>query len=71
VCKLRLRFGKKLRSLRREANFTQEQLAFATGISVDFLSLVERGINAPSFDTIEKLAEALKVPISDFFVFKE
>jgi len=57
--------------LRREANFTQEQLAFATGISVDFLSLVERGINAPSFDTIEKLAEALKVPISDFFVFKE
>ena len=71
MCKLRLRFGKKLRSLRREANFTQEQLAFATGISVDFLSLVERGINAPSFDTIEKLAEALKVPISDFFVFKE
>jgi transcriptional regulator with XRE-family HTH domain len=32
---------------------TQEQFAEALGISVDFLSLVERGINAPSFDTLE------------------
>jgi transcriptional regulator with XRE-family HTH domain len=26
---------------------------------VDFLSLIERGINSPSFDTLEQIAERL------------
>lgn len=64
---LRKKFGKRLRALRRQAGFTQEQLAEAARISVDFLSMVERGINAPSFDNLEKLAKALGVSIRDFF----
>lgn len=48
-------------------NLTQEKLAFAAGISVDFLSLIERGINSPSFDTIEKISSALKVEVKDLF----
>ena len=67
--KLRVQFGKKLRDLRKERGKTQEQLAEAASISVDFLSLVERGINAPSFETLEKLAYALDVPVKQLFNF--
>lgn len=67
---LRKKFGKRLQTLRRQAGLTQEQLAEATGISVDFISLVERGINAPSFDNLEKLAKALGVPIRVLFDFE-
>ena len=66
---LRHRFGAKLRQLRREADLTQEELAAQANISVDFLSLVERGVNAPSFKNIEKLAKALGVPIQELFSF--
>lgn len=66
---LRKNFGKKLKTLRRQAGLTQEHLAEATEISVDFISLVERGINSPSFDNLEKLAKALGVSIRDLFDF--
>ena len=66
---LRSKFGNRLRQLRRQADLTQEQLAAIADISVDFLSLVERGINAPSFENIDKLANALGVPIRELFSF--
>lgn len=68
---LRAKFGSRLRYLRQQKNMTQEQLAEAAKISVDFLSLVERGKNAPSFDTLERLAEALDVPVRALFDFSE
>ncbi|MDZ8106578.1 MAG: helix-turn-helix transcriptional regulator [Nostoc sp. DedQUE12a] len=68
---LRTRFGRKLRQIRRLKNLTQQQLAEATGISVEFLSNIERGINAPSFDTLEKLVEVLNVSYVELFDFQE
>jgi len=41
------------------------------GISVDFLSLIERGVNAPSFETIEQIAKKLRVPVKALFDFPE
>ena len=67
---IRIKFGKKLREIRVEKKLTQEQLATAAEISVDFLSLIERGINAPSFDTLEKLSCVLNVPVSEMFNFE-
>jgi DNA-binding XRE family transcriptional regulator len=49
---------------------TQERFAEVLDISVDFLSLIERGRNAPSFETIEKMCRRLRVPISDLFTFE-
>ena len=68
---LRKKFGRRLQVLRRQAGLTQEQLAEVTHISVDFLSLVERGINAPSFENLEKLAKALDVSVRELFSFEE
>ena len=48
---------------------TQEQFAELLDISIDFLSLVERGINAPSFESIEAFSITLGVPVRDFFDF--
>jgi transcriptional regulator with XRE-family HTH domain len=68
---LRTRFGKRLRTLRRKRDFTQERFAELAEISVDFLSLVERGINGPSFDTLDRMAKALSVQVRDLFEFSE
>ncbi|MBN1310787.1 MAG: helix-turn-helix transcriptional regulator [Anaerolineae bacterium] len=64
---LRAKFGKQLRRIRKRRDLTQEQLAEIVDVSPEFISNVERGINAPSFETLEKLAEALRVAIKDFF----
>jgi transcriptional regulator with XRE-family HTH domain len=50
---------------------TQERFAEQVGISVDFLSLIERGINAPSFGTIEQVAKSLRLPVKALFEFPE
>ena len=66
---LKGQFGKRIKTLRKQKHMTQEQLAEASTISVDFLSLIERGKNGPSFEVIERLARALEVPIKDLFDF--
>jgi transcriptional regulator with XRE-family HTH domain len=48
---------------------TQERFAEALDISVDFLSLIERGRNAPSFETLDKIAKRLKLSVADLFRF--
>jgi len=48
---------------------TQEQFAELLDISVDFLSLIERGLNAPSFESIEVFSITLGIPVRDFFDF--
>jgi transcriptional regulator with XRE-family HTH domain len=66
---LRKDFGNRLRTIRLERKLSQERFAEFVGISVDFLSLIERGINAPSFETIEHMAKRLKVPVVALFDF--
>jgi hypothetical protein len=40
-------------------------------MSVDFLSLIERGINAPSFETLEQMSERLGMSVAALFTFDE
>jgi transcriptional regulator with XRE-family HTH domain len=68
---LRKSFGTRLRSIRRARDLSQERFAEILGISVDFLSLVERGINSPSFDTLEQIAARLRIPVKDLFDFPQ
>ena len=66
---LRERFGHRLRAIRLARKFSQEQFAELLGISVDFLSLIERGINAPSFENLDAFSAQLKIPLSVLFDF--
>jgi len=64
---LRKRFGNRLKRLRKRRGLTQKQLAEAVGLSVDFVGLVERGLRAPSFDSLERLAQILQISVAGMF----
>ena len=49
---------------------SQEDFAEMIGMSVDFLSLIERGRNSPSFPKLERMAKGLNKPVSYLFDFK-
>ncbi len=52
-----------------QRRMTQEQFAEALDVSVDFLSLIERGRNAPSFEALDKIAKRLRMSVADLFNF--
>ncbi|GGG99456.1 helix-turn-helix domain-containing protein [Silvibacterium dinghuense] len=65
---LRKQFGARLREIRHAQGLTQEELAEKASISLNFLNLIERGQRGPSFDSIERLARALKRPVAELFL---
>ena len=67
---LQKKLGQRIAGLRRSKELTQEQLAEAVDCSVEFISLVERGVNAPSVAGLEKFAKVLKVEVRDLFTFE-
>lgn len=67
---LQRELGQRIAALRKARKLTQEQLAEALGCSVEFISLVERGVNAPSVAGLEKFAKVLKVEVKGLFTFE-
>jgi transcriptional regulator with XRE-family HTH domain len=63
--------GARIARLRREKGFTQQVFAERCGYSVEFISLVERGVNGPSISGLEKMAQVLGVPIKHLFEFDQ
>jgi len=64
------KLGQRIAALRKTRNLTQAGLARVIGCSEDFISLVERGVNAPSVAGLEKFARVLKVEVTDLFTFE-
>lgn len=61
--------GKRIAELRKAKGLSQETLAAKAQYSTEFISLVERGLNAPSVAGLERIAKALKVEIKELFEF--
>ena len=68
---LMYKLGEKIRTLRKVAGLTQEQLAEAANVSTNFIGYVERGQRALSIKTLERIAQALNVTPKDMFEFTE
>ena len=68
---LREKFGLRLKSIRSARKMSQEQFAELLDISVDFLSLIERGINVPSFENLATFSSQLGIPVSELFNFEQ
>lgn len=51
-----------LKTLRLQKKLSQDALAERAGLSVSYVSMLERGQRSPPLDTLEKLAAALGVP---------
>jgi transcriptional regulator with XRE-family HTH domain len=59
------RFAGNVRKLRGKKKLSQKILADKIGISVSYVSMLERGQRSPPLDMLEKVAKALGVtPIS-------
>jgi transcriptional regulator with XRE-family HTH domain len=59
-------FGGRIRAMRRAVDMTLQQLADASGVSVGFLSLVERDKATPSLGSLASIAAALGVDVEVF-----
>ena len=62
------RFGNRLRQLRDERGYSQEELAERAELHRNYVGGVERGERNVALENIVKLAKALSVPPSDLFV---
>lgn len=59
--------GRAIRVHRERAGLTQAVLAEAVGLTEQYIGVIERGVRAPSFKTLDALARTLKVPVRSFF----
>jgi transcriptional regulator with XRE-family HTH domain len=63
--------GDKLKALRAQRNLSQGDIEKRTGLLRCYVSRVENGHTVPSVDTLEKMAQALEVPMYRLFTDEE
>lgn len=63
--------GAQVRSLRRKLDLTGAELAEQAGLSAGMLSKIENGMVSASIESLEALARALNVPLTNFFASYE
>lgn len=59
--KISQKVGRKIRIIRRKNKLTQEEVAARAGIHVSTLGRIERGESNPPLQTLNKIAQALRV----------
>ncbi|MBP3771214.1 MAG: helix-turn-helix transcriptional regulator [Treponema sp.] len=57
-----------IRRIRQEKGISQLRLSIFSGTSASYIGLMETYKNIPKLSTIERIADALDVPVLDFFV---
>ena len=62
-----MKIGTTIRSFRLQKGLSQGDIEKKTGLLRCYLSRVENGHTVPSLDTLSKIAQALDLPISQFF----
>lgn len=63
--KARKELGEKLRQARVVIKMTQQEVATAAGVHVNFYARVERGEENPSFDKLRSIMKVLKIKSLD------
>jgi len=59
--------GNKIKELRKKRGLTQEELAWKSAISLNFLGQIERGQKKPSIETLRNISDTLEINPSSFF----
>jgi transcriptional regulator with XRE-family HTH domain len=59
---IRRQVGLNVRQIRKDRGWSQEDLAFESGLDRTYISGVERGVRNPTVLVLSELAQALKVP---------
>lgn len=63
----RVAFGSRLRALRTDRGWSQEEFAHRAELDRTYVSGVERGVRNPTLDVITRLAQTLDVEVADLF----
>ena len=63
-----VQIGEKIKLLRLSRNMTIKKLSAKTGLSVGFISNVERDVNSPTISSLQKICQALDTDMADFFI---
>lgn len=63
-----MKIGVRLRDFRMKADKTLKQISEETGLSVSFISDVERGRVDPSLKTLQKFAKVYDIHLSYLFI---
>lgn len=59
--------GERLKTIRKEKNLSQADIEKRTGLLRCYVSRVENGHTVPSVETLEKIAQALEIPLYQLF----
>jgi transcriptional regulator with XRE-family HTH domain len=59
--------GANIRRVRKRRGLTIEQVGEASGMSISFISQVERNLISPSVNSLQKISRALGIQIGGFF----
>lgn len=62
-----INIGNKLKQFREEKNLTLKQVSAMTGLSISFISQVERGLVDPSWSSLKKITAALNIKLRNLF----
>ncbi len=57
------RYGEKIKRIRRERDVSQEQLAEQASVDPKTIIQIEKGKRNPTLKTLQKIANALKMPV--------
>ena len=68
---INIRFGKRLKTLRKKKKLTQEELAYSAGLEYKYIQRLEgKKPSSPTLNSLEKLAKAFDISISKLLGFK-
>jgi transcriptional regulator with XRE-family HTH domain len=62
-----IKFGQRVRQLRKEKNLSQEELSFKADLHRTYIGMIERAEKNITLVNIEKIAKALNVDIKELF----
>jgi len=62
-----IKFGERVRTLRKEKNLSQEELAFKADLHRTYIGMIERAEKNITLLNIEKIAKALEIDIYNLF----
>lgn len=65
------RIGPRLRQIRKARGLGQKELGDRAALSAGYIGYLEQGVRVPAIDALDRICQALKISLSEFFAFDE
>lgn len=69
IKKIYEQIGLNVKKYRALHGYSQDNLAYESGVNRAYIGYIERGERNPSVAIVYKIASTLKVPLHEFFIF--